>query len=337
MKGTKILVLTLILVFMATTFTYGQSQLRKPGLTGAAFLKIGVGSKMVALGSAATTIYGDPNMIFWNPAGIVTEAGETQIALNYGDWLVDFAHNAGAVTHNFGQLGTFGLGVVYMGQSDLVADRDIGPPGYEGRQPEDPGVNRFDTYDFYDLAITLAYAKQFTDRFRMGLSAKYIQEKIDTESATAIAFDFGAIYETGFRDFTLGARINNVGSDFTFYAIDNKLPLNFSVGGSMTIAGEEYTSLKGFFDLTKPQDSPQLYFVGGEWNILDRLDIRGGYKFNYSGSRDEESRIQQTDEGASFGGGLVFPYSDYEIVLDYAYTNFNVFDDTHRFSLVFSF
>jgi len=48
-----------------------HSQVRKSGINSLAFLKVGVGARQVAIGSAATTLKGEPNMIFWNPAGIV--------------------------------------------------------------------------------------------------------------------------------------------------------------------------------------------------------------------------------------------------------------------------
>lgn len=334
MKVSKIIAFTLVFMLLATVFVVA-GQLRKPGINGAAFLKVSVSARMVALGSAATTLYGDPNMVFWNPAGIQIEKGKTQIGLNYNNWLIDLNHNAGAVTHGFGELGTIGIGVVYMGLSDLTADRDIAPPGYTAPVPEASGVGQLDTYDYYDLAITIAYCKQFTDRFRMGASVKYIRESIDSETADAIAFDFGAIYNTGFRDLTFGARINNVGGDLVFYAIGSPLPLNFSIGASASIAEMENSEIKAFVDLTKPMDSPQLYFTGGEWQLFDVLALRGGYKLNYSGSLDETTRYNQTDEGFSFGGGLNLEVMGYKLWFDYAFTNFNVFDDTHRFSLRF--
>ncbi len=315
--------------------TSAQAALRKPGITGATFLKVAVGARMAALGSAATTIYNDPNMIFWNPAGIQTDNGKTQIALNYDDWLLQFKHQAAAITHGFGNWGTVGLGFIYMGLSDIPADRDIVPPGYNGASMEDLGVGRYDSFDYYDLAMALAYAKQFTDRFRMGVTVKYIYEKIDTETAGSLAFDFGAVYETGFRDLAIGARINNVGEDFKFYAIGAPLPLNFSIGASVAIAQEKNSQLRLLADLTKPQDSPQLYFTGAEWLLYEKLALRGGYKFNYSGSRDEKTQVLQTDEGVSFGAGVHMMIGDCRFWFDYGYTDFHVFDATHRFSLRF--
>jgi hypothetical protein len=335
MKIAKLITFTLVILLLSAAIV--GAGLRKPGIDGAAFLKIGVGARMVALGSAATTLYGDPNMVFWNPAGIQIEPGKTQIGLNHNSWIVGLSQSALAVTHSFGNIGTFGFGVIYLGVSDITADRDIAPPGYEGRAPEAAGVSQYDVFDYYDLAVSVSYSKQFTDRFRMGASAKFIQEKIDTESATAVAFDFGAIYETGFRDLTFGARINNVGSDLKFYAYNTTLPLNFSIGASMSFAKEENTQLRGFVDLTKPKDNQQLYFVGGEWTLYNKFALRGGYKLGYSGSFDETTRLQQTDEGFTFGAGIELPISAYKVWLDYAFTNFNVFDDTHRFSLKFEF
>ncbi|MDW7679931.1 MAG: PorV/PorQ family protein, partial [bacterium] len=310
MKIAKLITFTLVILLLSAAIV--GAGLRKPGIDGAAFLKIGVGARMVALGSAATTLYGDPNMVFWNPAGIQIEPGKTQIGLNHNSWIAGLSQNAMAITHSFGNLGTFGFGVIHLGVADIAADRDIAPPGYEGRAPEAFGVGQYDTFDYYDLAISLSYSKQFTDRFRMGASAKFIQEKIDTETASAIAFDFGAIYETGFRDLTFGARINNVGSDMQFYAFNTTLPLNFSIGASMSIAKEENTQLKGFVDLTKPKDNQQLYFVGGEWTIYHKFALRGGYKLGYSGAFDEKTRLQQTDEGFTFGAGLELPISAYK-------------------------
>lgn len=323
-------------IFLLSSVSPGfASQLRKPGINGASFLKIGIGARVVALGSAGTTIYGDPNMIFVNPAGIQSAAGKTQIGLNYNNWLIDLNHNAGAVTHSLGNFGTIGLGVIYMGLSDIAADRDIAPPGYSEPVPEADGVGQFDSYDYSDLAVYLAYCKRFTDRFRMGFGVKYIRENIDTETATAFAFDFGSIYETGFRDLTFGARINNVGNDLVYYAIGAPLPLNFSIGASASLAEMENSRVKAFVDLTKPMDSPQLYFAGSEWTLFDVLALRAGYKFGYSNSLDDYTRYTQTDEGLSFGGGLNFNVMNSKLWIDYAFTNFNVFENTHRFSLRF--
>ena len=68
------LICGIIGVFAVAAWTFGavpaDAQVRKAGLTGASFLKIGVGARAVALGSSYTTIRGDVNQMFWNPAGM---------------------------------------------------------------------------------------------------------------------------------------------------------------------------------------------------------------------------------------------------------------------------
>jgi hypothetical protein len=336
MKFTRIVVVTLVLMLLAAS--YSVAELRKPGINGASFLKIGAGARMVALGSAATTIHSDPNCIFWNPGAIAIESGKTQVSFNYNNWIAGINHMTGAITRSFGDIGTFGFGAIYMGLTDLQADRDIAPPGIGAEfQYERGDVSRFDPFDYSDLALILAYSKQFTSTFRMGMSIKYIREDIDTQAADAVAFDFGAVYETGFRDVTLGARLTNVGGDLTFYAVGAPLPLNFAIGLSGSLAKEENMSLKAYLDFTKPQDSPQLFFSGLEWEVLDLFALRGGYKFGYSGALDDETNNNQTDEGLSMGGGLNLPFGNSKVWLDYSYTSFNIFNDTHRFSFKFEF
>ncbi|MBN2011281.1 PorV/PorQ family protein [candidate division KSB1 bacterium] len=324
-------IIGLVLILMLVMASISLASLKRPGLNGAAFLKIGVGARMVALGSAATSIQGDPNALFWNPAGISVDAGRTQVGFTYNNWIADLGHHAGAVTHNFNNIGTFGIGFIYMGLSDITADRDIAPAEYSYAQI-DQGSG---TYNYNDVAFIVAYSKQFTDKFRMGAAAKYISESIDDQTASAYAFDFGAIYKTGLKDLTIGARLNNVGGDLKFYALGNPLPLNFSIGMNMTIAQEENTKFQGFFDFTKPQDSPQLYFVGGEWTLFEKFALRGGYKFNYSNIIDDYTRYRQTDEGFTLGGGMTLPMDKYHMWLDYSFTDFNVLNDTHRFTLRF--
>ena len=40
---------------------------------------------------------------------------------------------------------------------------------------------------------------------------------------------------------------------------------------------------------------------------MDKISARGGYKFGFSGSKDD-FKVYTTDEGVSFGGGLQLPW-----------------------------
>lgn len=349
MKYKAIAALLIVVMLVAVTNGYTQT-MRKTGLSGASILKVGIGAKAVAIGSAVTTETGDVNQLFWNPAGISLDRGKTEVTFSYNNWLVDLNHNAFAVAHCFGNIGTFALGGLMSGVGDIEADRDY----VEGLDIDYSGGA---TFDYNSMFIALAYAKQFTDKLSLGATAKYYREEIDVESADAIAFDFGAIYKIGYRDLTIGARIQNLGADMKYYFVDFSLPLVFSFGASMSVIQSNFFSLKGFADATKPLDAEQLLLGGLQASLYKNIHFRAGYKFNYSGVRDEYEdrgsyqRVEnvnrahwwnpeehyRTDEGLSVGAGIQIPYNNYELVVDYAWSSFRLLDDVNRFSLTIKF
>lgn len=320
------------LALLSVPVSFAQST--KTGINGATFLKIGVGARQIALGSAATTIAGDPNMMFWNPAGIYSE--KINLAFSHNEWLLAMNHDAFAATYYLEGIGTVGVGLIYVGLSNITADRDIAPiPALEPVQADKASGS---SYDFYNMAANLTLSRQFTDKLALGASIKLIREKIDDQSASSIAGDFGAIYHTGWHGLTLGASLQNLGGDLVYFDTDfgAPIPLIFSIGASFNIAEQENSRIVGLLDATKRQDSQQLYFGGLEWSIMDKLQLRGGYKFDFAGAEDNFG-INTTDEGASFGAGVMLPWSDSMFHLDYAYTEFNILDSTHRFSLRVAF
>jgi hypothetical protein len=338
----KRIVAALMIVLITAGLVSGQ--VKKTGYTGAAFLKVGVGARAVALGSATTSMTGDVNQMFWNPAGIAMSNNQWQATFTYNRWIADLTHNAGAIAHDFGSLGTIGIGFISLGLSDIAADRDVVPSFLIGTfKPFDTETGS--TYNYLDLALQVTYARNFTDKLALGVSFKVINQSIDSEGATSFAFDFGSTYKIGFRNAVLGARINNLGKDLKFFDIGAPLPLVFSVGGSINLIENHQHKLMIMADATKPQDADQLVFAGGEYSFNDLVSVRGGWKFNYSGvddtKRNEFDQRQinapRTEEGVSLGGGLKVPMGDKKIVLDYAFTEFGLLDSAHRFSLSVTF
>jgi len=332
------------LLGVLVTAGMGFGQVKKTGLTGAAFLKVGVGARAVAMGSAATSLFADVNQMFWNPAGIVLSNNQWQATFTYNRWIADLTHNAGAIAHDFGDFGTLGIGFVTLGVSGITADRDA-VPGFLLNTFKPYDTVTASTYDYLDLAVQVTYARNFTDKLSLGATVKFIRQGIDDVSASSYAFDFGSLYKIGFRNATIGARINNLGRDLKFYDIGSPLPLVFSVGGSIDLVQAEQYHLSLLADATKPQDADQLVFAGGEFSFTDKLAFRGGYKFNYSGVKDskrnefDQRKIEarRTEEGFSAGAGIKVPMGDNRLMLDYAFTEFGILDTTHRFSLNLTF
>lgn len=310
---------------------------RKAGRNGAAFLEVGVGAREVALGSAVTALTYDANQIFWNPAGTALR-GDRKIsaAFSYADWIADINYTSAAVGYNTGATGTVTLGVQYFGLTDIPANRQNGytDPILQDLVTDD---NTSDSYDFTDLAVSASYARYIIDRLSLGATVKLVSETIDGESASAVAFDFGSVYHVGFAGWQIAARLSNLGTDMSYFNQDNPLPLTFSVGTSIYPINREQTRLMLAVDATKPLDSEQQFYGGAELSFYDLLFLRGGYRLNYAGAEDDGTSLRDpidtSIEGASLGGGIQYEISGYAVAIDYAFTQMDLLNNVHRFSL----
>jgi len=347
MKTCRLTALLALLVLLVVG-QVAEAGVRKSGLTGAAFLKIGVGARPVALGSAYTTVTGDVNQLFWNPAGITLSDGASQVTLFHNEWIAELGHDAIGFTRDMGDIGTLGIGIVTLGLSGIDSDRDAVPQFvldtgvFEPNDTETSGA-----YDYRDLAIGISWARNVSSRLSLGVTGKIISQSIDGESTSAYAMDLGAIYRIDYRNTRIGARINNLGSDIKFYNIGAPLPLIFSVGMASDLLDNQDSGMKVTLlaDATKPQDGEQLVYTALEVQVLKMLKLRSGYKFNYQSVEDEKVDevtggtfdAPRTEEGLTAGLGVDFGMGGYTATVDYAYTDFGILDSVHRFSLQLGF
>lgn len=334
----RLCVLTSILLMVCLVFQVSEAQNRKAGINAAAFLKIGVGARQAGLGSAVTAVSGDVTNMYWNPAGITLAKDQmAQASFTYNQWFADLTQQAAAVSYNLEDIGTIGVGFMTFGLAGIQADRDVAP---STARPGDVVVidqASGSTYDYRDMVMQLTYARNITDQLSLGVSVKYISEKIDDQNASAIAFDFGSVYEIGVMDWKIGARLSNLGGDIKFYDFAAQIPLTFSIGTSIVPFKDDMNNVMLTVDGVKPQDGMQYYFVGGEYTFMNMVSLRGGYKFNYTGSDDGGSSFQPaintTVEGFTAGAGFNVALGDYGLRLDYAYTKMDLLDAVHRVTL----
>lgn len=329
----KLIFLLFILAVVSVTSSEAQ---RKAGRNGGAFLEIGVGAREVALGSATSALSNDANQAFWNPAGTALAADQTfSTAFSYNQWIADLDHAAAAVGFN-ALGGTITLGAQALSLTDIPANRQNGyaDPILQGLVTDNETSA---TYDYQDVAIGVTYARYIIDRLALGGTFKVVNESIDGQSAGALAFDFGSIYDVGVYGWKLAARISNLGSDISFEFQDNPLPVSFAIGSTIYPVQQDNVSFMVALDATKAMDSQQAVFGGGELSFYDILFVRGGYKFNYSGTSDSGTSLRPsvdtTIEGFSAGAGIQYDVSGMNVAVDYAYTDMDLLDAVNRITL----
>ena len=322
MSSKKTLVMILALL-VACPSAFGQ---RKAGINGASFLKVGVGARSVGMGSAVTTIGGDVEQMFWNPAGIVLQDERMQASFSYANWLAGITHVVGSVSYNLDRIGTIGVGLITFGDANIPAMRD---------PFTDPSASG--TFSYMDMAAQVTFARNMTDHLALGITVKYINEKIDDRSANAVAVDVGSLYDVGLLGWKVGARLSNVGSDLTYYDYASPIPITFSMGTSIVPLKTEDQSIMVAADVVKQQDYLPYFNVGLEYGIANVIALRAGYKLNYSDTQDpgrtNRNPIQTSIEGWSLGAGLHTTVSDYTVAFDYSFTDMKILNDVHRFTI----
>lgn len=339
MKKKYILTLSFILLFSLNS---GFAQFSKTGTAAAQFLKIGVGARAMALGGAYGSLADDADALYWNPAGLVL-INKPALYGSHTSWFADITHQFGGVVLPLGASGVIGLSVIVLNMDEMEITTI--------EQPR--GTGEF--FDASDFAIGLSYARWITDRFSIGLSAKYINQRIYNESAVGLAFDIGTRLRTGFHGLIIGMNISNVGGKMQLegrdllrgydsnpnssnnpYTDSNlntelwSLPTNFKMSVCMDIVGGENSLIESNGNLlilsvdgNHPTDGPEKAAVGVEYQWHRQAALRFGYKINHD------------DEEFAFGGGLKINWAGRDFSFDYAYLPFDKLDDVQIFSFSF--
>jgi hypothetical protein len=341
-------IIFMVLVLLISSAAPLEAQTRKAGINAAAFLKVGVGGRQSGMGSAVTSLTGDATNMFWNPAGIALTDDAMQVSFTHNNWIASLKQEALAAAYNWKNIGTVGIGVMSFGITGIPADRDVYTDPELIAQQIDQATSA--TYDYQDLLFQATYSRFISDRLALGVTAKYIYEKIDDQHASAIAFDLGSVYNIGVLDWNIGARICNLGGDMKYYDFAQPIPLTFSIGTSMAPIKFGQNSIMLSLDLVKPYDGQQYYYTGLEYNADNMFFLRAGWKLNYSyfgltGDGIDEgityggnarAGIRTSLEKGSLGAGVRLPFDSYNVSVDYAYTVFTAVNDVHRFTVHFA-
>jgi len=291
----------------------------KVGTFDGQFLKIDVGARATAMGSAFVAVSDDATALYWNAAGIARiDPDKSQLTLNHANWPAELSFDQAGYVFHFRKIpGAIGVQIRALTMQPMVETTAYQP---------DPNVGTGNTFDAGMLAAGLTYARSFTDKFSAGLTFNFINEGLAEFSQQTYAFDVGTLYDVGTLGMKIGMAISNIGSQIKFIDREARIPAVFRVGTSATILQSADQKLIGTFDFSHPPDNAERLNVGAEYSFHKYAFLRGGYNINYDA------------EGIAGGAGFHFPVSVAGMAdLDYAYTDMKDLGGAHRFSLTFTF
>ena len=316
----------------------------KVGSTAAPFLNIAVGARAVGMGVAFTAMADDATALFWNPSGIAG-IDKFEASLVHTDWLTDLRFDVIGAVLPLEHDDAIGAQITLL----TMPDQEVTTT----KQDEQDGAGYY--YSAGSMALQLTYGKQFTDRFKLGLSGKYIHEWIWHETASTMAIDLGSMYRTDLNGMRIGVAISNFGGkmqmtgrDLTrLYDVDQTregnnasvladlatdkwpLPLVMRFGLAMEAFQKEDHRVSVAAEALHPNDNDESVNVGAEYAFREQFFFRSGYKSLF---------LRDSEEGLTLGFGVRLKTRGGPIfVLDAAYEDFGRFDAIYKYSLGISY
>ena len=337
-----------IICFLANQNIYSQN-VSKTGTTAASFLEIGVGAAANGMGGAFVGLANDASTLYWNVGGIATLT-QYEAILVHTSWIADTKFDYAGLVIPLGDFGNIGFSFTSLSMDDMKV-RTV-------EQPDGTGEN----FSAGDLALSISYARSLTERFSVGITAKYIKQSIWHMSSSAFAVDAGTLFRTDLLGgMTIGAVLSNFGTPMQLEGRDTRyfirvdetkqgsneniptniemdswdLPLHFQIGVSIPALQDDKYKLIVSADAIIPNNDYQSLNVGAEFSFLDYFLVRGGYNSFFLNSQYQKD----SEGGLSFGAGVnsKMLLSTAVVNFDYAFRDFGKLNNVHSFSVGIKF
>jgi hypothetical protein len=345
----KLIIAVLVAGLLVPASVCAQNSNSKTGTAAATFLEIPVGARGIGLGGAFVSLSNDVTALYWNAAG-TARFGQSEASVSHTSWIAGTKFDFAGLVIPLGAVGTIGVSYTQLAMDDMKV-RTV-------EQPE--GTGEF--FSAGDMAIGLSYSRQLSDRFSIGFTAKYIQQTIWHETASAMAIDIGTIFRTDLLGgLTIGAALSNFGTSMKLAGRDARkfirvdptklgsndqiptavefdswaLPLLFQFGISTIPWKSEDFTWTVAVDALHPSDDYESVNIGTELAYHNFFFVRGGYSsFARRGSRPPW--VDDPEGGLCLGVGLtsdLFSTQDIRVQFDYAYRNMGFLENIQVITL----
>lgn len=260
---------------------YGDS---RTATTGWQFLKIAPDGRSAAMSESFLAVVDDVSSLYWNPAGLTKlDSNKFNFAVDYTDFAAGTSLNFGGITYRMNENTVLGVSLQYFDAGEMDVTTEFLPFG-TGQ-----------TFRATDLGIGVSLARELTDQFSFGVTAKYIREDLASVHNQNMVFDFGFQYDIGIQNTRFAVAIANFGfnsqpggeiavlnlsdsttiNEFTEIAV----PTVFRLGFAWDAIKNDKNILTAALQLNHPTDNNETYSIGLEYGWKQLFFARTGYTF----------------------------------------------------------
>lgn len=281
-------------ILRAQATNEGSSDNTGYGTTSAEFLLIGANARGMALGGGYMALANDLGALYANPGALalLKRAGVQGSQLNY---VADTKLNWGGVATPYGGgSGAVGFSIGTFGFSDQ--------PVYTPQAPNGNG-------EFYSVSETYAaatIAKNFSDRFSVGVTAKGVFDRLGQVSGSAFAIDFGTHFHSQLagKPIRFAFALTNLGTNLSYKGDPLKVT---SVRDTLPGDGEVPSQPVPSIRQTTPYSLPTRFGVALAYDFISTTDARFTVVSEFNQMRSNKASFSAGGEFAADRiGGSIF-------------------------------
>jgi hypothetical protein len=281
-------------ILRAQATNEGSSDNTGYGTTSAEFLLIGANARGMALGGGYMALANDLGALYANPGALalLKRAGVQGSQLNY---VADTKLNWGGVATPYGGgSGAVGFSIGTFGFSDQ--------PVYTPQAPNGNG-------EFYSVSETYAaatIAKNFSDRFSVGITAKGVFDRLGQVSGSAFAIDFGTHFHSQLagKPIRFAFALTNLGTNLSYKGDPLKVT---SVRDTLPGDGEVPSQPVPSIRQTTPYSLPTRFGVALAYDFISTTDARFTVVSEFNQMRSNKASFSAGGEFAADRiGGSIF-------------------------------
>ncbi|MFH0735257.1 MAG: type IX secretion system protein PorQ [bacterium] len=285
------------------------------------FLRLDASPRAAAMAGSFVANYDDPNVMFYNPAGIAT-LENNPVSFSFLKHVLDINSASIAGSMEIKDWGRFSAGITYI--------------NYGSFDKADQFGNRTGEFGAGDIAFLVGYAGKLADNFYYGSNIKFIYSSIDTKSSSGLALDLGLQYLIPNKKWAFGFAVLNCGTQLSsYYDKKEDLPLDVRFGVSKELDHTPFTFSISFNKLNDKYDTFskrfQQFVVGSEIKLSKPIKIRVGY----DNARRKDLKIGSSTGIAGISIGLGLTIGDYKF--DYAFSSLGEVGGMHRIGISTTF
>ncbi len=281
------------------------------------FLRLDMSARAGALAGSFVSNNDDPDVIFYNPAGLDLLEGRP-ISFSFVKHLLDINLASLSYSEDIEGIGRFGAAIKYINYGTFTGADEF------GAKTADFGAG--------EMAFLVGYANALDENFYYGANIEFIYSSIEKRSSSAVAADVGLHYAIPSQQIDIGFAALNMGSQLTtYYDTRESLPLDIVIGISKRLENLPVRISLDFHKLNEQRDDFSQKFkaftVGAEFSLSKVLSLR----FGYDNEKRSELKIGTSAGIAGFNAGFGAVISDYKF--DYGFSSLGTIGALHRISI----